>query len=306
AGAPVRLRTRKTEALLAYLASPPGQRHSRDKLAALLWGELSQAQARSRLRETLFALRRALASADPPCLEVGSETLALTADAVDVDAMTFARLAQTDDPAAVARAVELYRGDLVEGLAFRGTAFEDWLMAERERLRELAVEALAKLLAYQRSSGDANTALRTALRLVALDPLQEVVHRTVMRLYAQLGRRDAALRQYQHCVSALQRDLGVEPEDETRRLHQDILGRRHAPPRPVEADSGRPGLGGTATVPGHERLVVPTPDAANAPPLIGRARELTRLRERLRRARDGTGAPVAIEEESGVGKTRLI
>src|SRR5262245_34479438 len=85
-GPPLRLRTRKTQALLAYIALPPGQPHSRDKLAALLWGDRSQAQARSRLRESLFVLRRALAPADPPCLVLGSEAVAITAEAVDVDA----------------------------------------------------------------------------------------------------------------------------------------------------------------------------------------------------------------------------
>src|SRR5262245_22649460 len=62
-------------------------------------------------------------------------------------------------------------------------------MAERQRLRELAVEALTALLAAQRAAGAVEAALQTGLRLVALDPLQEPVHRTVMRLYAQLGRR---------------------------------------------------------------------------------------------------------------------
>ena len=91
---PLRLRARKTQALLAYLAVPPGQPHSRDKLAVLLWGDGSQPQARNRLRETLFALRRALAPADSPCLALTGETLALNADAVDVDAVAFERLAQ--------------------------------------------------------------------------------------------------------------------------------------------------------------------------------------------------------------------
>ena len=150
-GPPLRLRTRKTQALLAYLALPPGQPHSRDKLAALLWGDRSQPQARSRFRETLFALRRALAPADPPCLTLTGETVALNADAVDVDAVAFERLARAGDAEALARAVDLYRGDFLEGLAFRGTLFEDWLMAERERLRELALEALARLLAHQRA-----------------------------------------------------------------------------------------------------------------------------------------------------------
>src|SRR5262245_21730737 len=206
-GPPLRLRTRKTQALLAYLALPPGEPHSRDKLASLLWGDRSQPEARSRLRGSLFVLRRVLATARPPCLALESETVGLDVDAVDVDAVVFAHLIRAGNPEALRHASELYRGDFLEGLAFRGTYFEEWLMAERERLRELAVDGLAKLLASQCSSGPAEASVQTALRLLALDPLQEPVHRTLMRLYAQLGRRGAALRQYQLCVGVLQREL---------------------------------------------------------------------------------------------------
>jgi DNA-binding SARP family transcriptional activator len=185
----LRLRTRKTEALLGYLALPPGQTHSRDKLASLLWGDRSLRQARSRLRESLFVLRRALASVDPPCLAIGIEAVTLNASEVDVDAVTFVRLTQIADPEALARAVGLYRGDLLEGLAFRGALFEDWLMTERERLRELVLEALARLLAHQTATAQPERAIQTAVRLLGLDPLQEAVHRTLMRLYARQGRR---------------------------------------------------------------------------------------------------------------------
>ena len=294
---PLRLRTRKAEALLAYCALPPGQPHSRDKLAALLWGDLSPQQARSRLRETLFVLRRALASADPPCLQLGSETLALDADAVDVDAVAFERLLEEGGPEALARAVDLYRGDLLEGLAFRGALFEDWLMGERERLRELALDALAKLLAHQRVAGPVEAALQTALRLVALDPLQEAVHRALMRLYAQLDRRGAALRQYQLCVGILQRELGVEPEAGTRELYQEILRRR--PPREPAAGTLR-GTSGAGPSPLHAAIAAPPA------PLIGRDGELARLREALTRARAGAGQLMVIVGEAGVGKSRLI
>jgi DNA-binding SARP family transcriptional activator len=139
-GPTLRLRARKTQALLAYLASSPGQSHSRDKLASLLWGDSSQSQARSRLRGSLFVLRRTLASANPPCLVLDSDAVALDVDAVDVDVVDFGRLVRARDAEALAKAVELYRGDLLEGFAFRGALFEEWLIAERERLRELAFE----------------------------------------------------------------------------------------------------------------------------------------------------------------------
>jgi DNA-binding SARP family transcriptional activator len=86
------LPTKKIQALLAYLALPPGREHARDKLAALLWGDLSQGHARHSLRQALFALRQALEPVRPACLRVEGATIALNPEAVDVDAMSFERL----------------------------------------------------------------------------------------------------------------------------------------------------------------------------------------------------------------------
>lgn len=62
--------------------------------------------------------------------------------------------------------------------------------------------------------------LDVLLRILAIDPLPEAVHRTLMRLSTRQGRRAAALQQYQTCVTSLQRELDVEPEDETRQLYR--------------------------------------------------------------------------------------
>ena len=59
-GAAITLPTRKAQALLAYLALPPGQAHPRDKLAALLWGGMRDESARTSLRQAFFAIRKAL------------------------------------------------------------------------------------------------------------------------------------------------------------------------------------------------------------------------------------------------------
>ena len=139
--------------------------------------------------------------------------------------------------------------------------------AERERLRELALDALAKFLAHQQRPGvRGEAAVQTALRLIALDPLQETVHRTLMRLYARLGRRAAALRQYQLCVSVLQRELGVEPEADTRELYQEILRRR---PQRTGVDAG------TLTRVRPDPFPVPPTIGTTSTPLIGRDAELT-------------------------------
>ena len=129
-------------------------------------------------------------------------------------------------PEALAQAAQLYTGDLLSGFALDEMSFEDWLLGERERLRELALEALARLLAHQRKAGALEAGVQTAIKLLGLDPLQEPVHRMLMRLYADLGRRGAALRQYQQCVAVLQRDLRIEPEAETTLLYEEILRQR--------------------------------------------------------------------------------
>ncbi|HEY5609639.1 MAG TPA: response regulator, partial [Thermoanaerobaculia bacterium] len=98
----------------------------------------------------------------------------------------------------------------------------EWLLSEREKLWEMALEGLAKLLRHQVRMESREAAIQTALRLLTLDPLQEGVHRALMRLYAQLGRRGSALKQYQTCAALLERELAVEPQPETKKLFDEI------------------------------------------------------------------------------------
>src|SRR5262245_42477625 len=92
AARPIAVPLRKAQARLAYLAMRPGQAHPRSKLAALLWGDAGEEEARNSLRQTLFALRRALAAAKPPPLVVDADSVTLASSAVSVDAVTFERL----------------------------------------------------------------------------------------------------------------------------------------------------------------------------------------------------------------------
>jgi DNA-binding SARP family transcriptional activator len=284
-GQPVPVPTRKAQALLAYLALPAGQSHPRDKLAALLWGDTAPGPARNALRQTLFVLRKALGPLADDVLRITGNAIALAPDAVQTDSAAFESAVGEGTPAGLERAVGLYRGDLLSGLSVDETVFEDWLMTERERLRELFLEALARRLAHQRTSGAAAPAVQTALRLLALDPLQEVVHRTLMRLYGQFGRRDAALRQYQECVEVLRRELGVEPEPETKAVYQEILRQR----------------------PGHsaEWSLSNALDPTESP-FVGRAAAVARLSEITAAAWAGYGQVVAILGEAGIGKSRLL
>jgi DNA-binding SARP family transcriptional activator len=295
---PVGFPTRKAQALLAYLASPPGRAHPRDQLASLLWGNSREDQAHTSLRQAIYAIRRALAPGGGPTLWLAEATVTLDPAAVEVDTVVFERHVAEGTPRALEAATALYQGELLEGLAVNEPAFEEWLLAERERLRELVLEALARLLEHHRKAGTVDDAILAALRVLALDPLQEAVHRALMRLYVRIGRRGPALQQYQRCVSVLQRELGLEPEAETQALYREILQARAARPTlaAVEGVSGwRPepliGLRAGGLLP--------------ETPLVGRDTELAGLEEALRMAWSGRGAVVALLGEAGLGKTRL-
>ena len=301
-GGAIDLPTRKAQALLAYLALPAGTLHPRDKLAALLWGDMPKAQARGNLRKALFWLRQALA--DTEALIVEGETVGLQAGAVSTDVGEFERRVVLDAASALAESAGLYQGDLLAGLALQEPPFEEWLVGERERLRQMSTEALARLLAHQRQAGAADGAIQTALKLLTLDPLQEPVHRTLMRLYAQAGRRGAALRQYQACVSVLERELRTQPEDATRALYREILQSRGAVASPP---AGAAPAATPVTAPPGMALqsgVGPPPPLAEAP-LIGRQREIAQMTTLLERAWAGGPRLAAIFGEAGVGKSRL-
>jgi DNA-binding SARP family transcriptional activator len=291
------IKLKKAQALLAYLACHPGQSHPRDKLATLLWPERDDRQARANLRKVLYVLRSRL-SLTSPSLGLDEDTVTLDTAALDVDVLAFQRLARRTDPEALQQAVDLYRGDLLEGFGVTEAPFEEWLSAERERLREHDLEALAKLLAHQTKSEESD-AVATALRLLALDPLQEAVHRALMRLYVRDGRRDAALRQYQSCVETLRRELSVEPEAETRELYQEVLRSRATPSKATRTAMARLDV----LAPPVRHPPSPLPDGA---PMFGRLSELTRLRHALAEALAGRGQWIAVLGEAGIGKSRLV
>ena len=119
------LARRKAQALLAYLALQPGQVHLRDKLAALLWGESMDGQARQSLRQALLAIKQALPRHAGEILTIRTDTVKLNDAAVDVDVAAFERLLTRGTPEALSEAcAPTWR--VPRGHQRRGAAFEDW------------------------------------------------------------------------------------------------------------------------------------------------------------------------------------
>ncbi len=192
---------------------------------------------------------------------------------------------------------DAYQGDFLEGLHIRDAyRFEDWAFFERERLRGCYQEALAQQLGECEERGDDPGAVDIAHQPLRLDNLREDWYRALMRAYARLGKREAALAQYQQCREVLQAELGVEPVAETTALASAIEEGRVQP----EALKVRAAVTKLRPVPKSAlRLRFPTS-------LVGRAAEMETLRQVWERAVAGSGQTVLVEGEPGIGKTRLI
>jgi len=250
AGRAIDVPGRKEQALLAFMAMPPGEARSRDRLCALLWGDRSDKQAHDGLKQALYRLRSSFEPVRPLPLLADRASLVLDPAAVAVDVGEFERLIGEGSAAAIARATALYRGDLLDDLDVREEGFEAWLLIERQRLRNLALDALATLLDRYLTAGNRHEANAVARRLLVLDPLRESAHRALMRNYADRGHAALALKQYQLCRDALQAELGVRPEVETERLYQSIKARRAgAEPMPMARPLARGSPVGEAPAP---------------------------------------------------------
>ncbi len=236
--------TRTAQILLAYLLL----QHSfspRDVLASLCWGDQTDEQARNCLNTALWRLRRALggdcASGEgyvitTPSGEVGFnwahdhwldvelfEQAARQLLEGDFRSLPAARVSELE------QALGLYTGELLEGF------YDDWALRERERVRAMYLDSLARLMVYHRARSAYAEGIAAGQRILALDPLREEVHRELMQLYLVAGQRASAVRQYHTCRAVLAAELNIPPMAETEALYHQILAADAAPVSAHEA-----------------------------------------------------------------------
>jgi oligopeptide transport system substrate-binding protein len=217
---PIIMRGYKPLALLAYLLVT-GKAHSRQHLVDLLFD--GPGDPKASLRWTLSKLRKV----------IGSNYV--LADRQQI-AFNFESDYWLDVTEFEAGQLDLYRGDFLEGFHLRDSfGFEDWAFFERERLRESYQTALEQQCAEAESRGDRPAVIETAHRLLRLDNLREDWYRLLMRVYAQQGKREVALAQFDQCRQVLQAELDVEPIAETLALAEAIQQGQFEPLRPDPA-----------------------------------------------------------------------
>jgi predicted ATPase/DNA-binding SARP family transcriptional activator len=329
-GQPLAINLRKALALFVYLAVTR-QPHSRDALATLFWPEKDQQSARANLRRTLYDLNQLL---DGQLLAIEPETVALLDHApLWLDTEHFQQILadhlpedglEVRDPNALSPLIEaaaIYTDDFLAGFTLPDCpAFDDWQFFQREELRNGYAELLQQLVMVHVTKGQLGDAMHYARRWLLLDPLEETVHRQLMRLYAQSGQLAAALRQYDECVRILDEELGVPPDEETTTLYEAIRTKRFPPPgqganrlgnRASRETGDNESESNDALALSPPLLAAPLPDPPgtiphNLPtkttPFIGRAQELADL---LRRLTDPACRLLTLIGPGGIGKTRL-
>jgi predicted ATPase/DNA-binding SARP family transcriptional activator len=284
----------KAKALLAYLAV---ERHPipRSTLAGLLWSNLPEEEARRNLRVEISKLRRSLG----PFLNFTHQDAIFKAGApcrIDLYELE-GHLAAVQGGAAAAslskltEVFNLYRGDFLSGLHMRGAPlFEEWLVLERERMRQAVLVLLDRLVETAIRQGDWQSGLRAARKSLAVDNWREYSHHQLIHLLALSGDRPAALAQFEATRRTLVQELGIEPGPETLELYQRIKAGDFTPSSTQE--------------PAPASAVLPLPHNLPAPTtsFIGRETELDQLGELFS---NPSCRLVTLTGPGGMGKTRL-
>ena len=202
-GEPIALPLR-ARAILAFLALQQGWSARRSELAALIWSDRADAQARGSLRQELTALRRSLPEG---VIEADRERVWLCSDRV--------RVLPSDDGRV-----------LLEGLTLPSEAFHDWLRTEQMRAAEAAQRVLLDGAEAALAKGDAEQAQTLAGKLFDRDPCLPGAAALRMRAAAALARPAEALRTFERHRIALAEVLDTVPDPEILALAEEIRSGR--------------------------------------------------------------------------------
>ena len=286
-GQPLDVPRRQVRALLFGLAATL-QPIPRERLGFLFWPDMPESEARRNLSRLLSHLRDALP--DPTVVLTSGDSIELDARRVSSDVVTFRRLAsRRDEIEHLRQAAQLYRGPFLAGFSLAGSPeFEAWVQEQQRDCEQRYLEVLAVLIETLTERRAYDEAITYARRYLVIDELAEEIHRRLITLYAATGDRSAAQRQFESCVAALERELGVRALPETREAYVSALNGRDR-----RAMRAGPALAWTT---------LPSLDL----PLVGREAPFEALSEAWSSACAGQGRVVLISGEPGIGKSRLM
>ena len=200
-------------ALLALVASSPGETISRDRLLGLLWPDRDEATARHLLADSIYVLRKTLGER---AIVASGETLRLSTDLVWTDVVEFRRAIAEER---WTDGLQLYRGDFLDGFYVRNAPdFDQWALVERNRLRAMAARAASTLANSLQEAGRTTEATSAAERALELAPGDETSFRSLVRLLIETDNQARAQSVARTFIEYLASELGVAPSAETTRL----------------------------------------------------------------------------------------
>lgn len=273
----------KTIELLGYLVTHRAAPIARDYLASLLWPDDGADEARTKLRRHFHMIFSALppTPAGTPYTVNTRHTTQWNGSAdVTVDVVSFENASARHDYAA---ASAWYGGEFLESF------YEEWILAERERLRNLQLQNLRASIRAKRSERDLSGALADIGRVFTIDPWREDTLRTEMLIRGELGDRGGALAAYRTFERRLREELDADPLPETRAVFERLL----------HNDSP---VGDSAPAVSARRADAPQ---TRTLPFGGRDGEIETLQRAWASAASGAGTMVLIGGEAGAGKSRL-
>jgi WD40 repeat protein/DNA-binding SARP family transcriptional activator len=301
---PILLPSRHAQSLLAFLVLSAGTAHRRERLAALLWPDTDDDNARAYLRHALWRIRKALEATLPDNRQyLLSDDLTIAfnkgsacwVDAVDLEA------AATDGATtdALLTRLGLYRGELLPGFT------DDWVVRERARIEAVFERQMDRLLEMLVSSGRWADVLQCAERWIALGHAPEPAFRALMLAHNERGDRSRVSAIYRRCREALFEELGAQPSEQTRILFERLSrGERVVRLSATPSPDGQP--------PGSAEQEPPAPGEApflglkyfeetDTVRFFGRERLVDRLVQRLQTERF-----LALIGASGSGKSSVL
>jgi len=314
-------RSDKVRALLAYLSVEAQRPWTRAHLADLLWPNYPEEKAQSNLRNALWNMRSVIGDmeVDPGFIIVTKSTIQFNIDAdYSLDVETFCELVKMccpnlNQPAVkvnaskIEEALSLYKSSFMMGFTLDSPVFETWMLTTCQVIHQKRVQALRCLVLTKRQWGELAAALDYAQQWIELEPWEEAAYRQSMQILMDLGRRNAALAQYETCRKRLVEDLAIEPQPETFQLYEQIQ-RGPSPSRSFSESTPRQALKKEGASPGPPPKFLREAAAENISPspFFARQKELDQLNKWLAEILGGEGRAAFIKGEPGSGKTTLL
>ncbi|GER88013.1 hypothetical protein KDW_21750 [Dictyobacter vulcani] len=299
---PIRIPRRRSRALLYYMVSTHTPQ-PRERLMALLCGDMDDESARRAFKTMLAEVRSQLRSVDPSIEWITSDEDRLTFHPLApiwLDTEIFEK-ATANVQSNLSLAIKLYRNKFLDGFFLKGAPdFDTWVQSTRDHFHHLYMQSLHHMAEVYEANHQLQEAITCTHRLLEADPLSEEAHAQLMRLYWQAGDRTLALRQYERLGKVLAEEFSVQPLAATKELYQQIA-RSTSVQAQVKTAPVHPVLPPARAL----QVATETPVVDVTLPFVGRVRELDWLRNHLF-GQENEQTLLLLQGEIGIGKTRLL